>query len=275
LGQPQSGPFMLIRLGLAAVLMVGATRQDLAQTPAGGTATMHITGHLPDSLKQRLPMGMGLDALDMTVTYATDGSRIGAVMAVNLGSAMPTMAGMSVHVVIGAGSDTVRLGIVLPPEAASMMGGGSGIEMDLPLNAIPPIPMAGIDSAFTKLAVTTSARSLNTSSKVAGIRCEEWEVIVGADTSHQCLVATPPIVSGLQRRLFSSPALSQLQAVLGTIAGNNAKLFGGREMTAIRSSSNGMHMELVDFKPGTPDPALLTLPAGLKSMGGGMPGFGG
>lgn len=244
-----------------------------AQAPAGGTATIAMSMRPgPDNpAAAMLPAGT---ALTMEMIYRTDGTR--AMIETVIGGSIPMIEGMRSIVQFRFGSDTVVVASVLPPQMAASAGmPGTRMEMTLPsMAAMLPGQQAKRDSA-THAAESAVYRSLGTTSTVAGLRCEEWEIITAADTTRTCAIPTPPALAALSEKFSKAGGMASMLSQGPRLDAISKKAYNGRAMTAIRTDSpaNGLHMELTGFTVGAPSPESMELPAGLQSIA--MPGGGG
>ena len=258
-------------LSLALLLAPPATLA--AQDLPAGTITMQMRVHLPDSLKTPIPLG---NDINVQMSIMSDGHRL--AMEVVPGASVPMLAGMRVLVTFTLGADSVHVGILLPPDLAASAGGSTGMRLDLPiatLGGANPLVARLLDSIGRT--VTDSGRqamphptyrSLGSSATVAGITCEEWEVVIQSDTIQTCVIPTPPALLALQQHVMSMPGVQRMMARIPGVADMRKEAYGGREMTAIRTenSRRGLHIELTSYRAGVPDATRLELPAGLQPM---------
>ena len=243
-----------------------------AQAPTAGTATFHMSVHPAEAS----PVTPGVPAgtvLETDITYITDGHRFGMEMIQTL-STMPQLSGMRTLMIFTPGSDTVHMGILYSPEMAATIG-SPGSRMDLTMAALTTAgeaSSAAMDSIIRVHAHQTY-RALGTTATVAGIVCQEWEIVAGADTSRTCVIPTPPALASVQDQLKTLAAGIPMVKMAGLDA-MQKDAYGGQALMAIRTISPkmGMTMELTSFKVGAPDPSRLELPAGLQVMP--MPGGG-
>jgi hypothetical protein len=264
-----------------SVLCLFAAASPLAAQAAVGTVEFKMSVHVPESAGVPVPGGT---FVTMQMTAMSDGHRV-AMEIVPTVLSSPT-SGMLIRMLFTPGSDSIHLGIIFPPEMAAAAGGGSGMRMDGPISMLGggnPLLAGIMDSvgkamkdSLAKGGVRPSARSLGTTSTVAGISCEEWESVAMGDTTRTCVIPTPPAVQALQDQFKSKSGMGALMGQIPGMAEMEKTAYGGRAMTPVRMDSRrtGMHMEFVKYTPGAPDPARMELPAGLRQMPG-MPGGGG
>jgi hypothetical protein len=238
--------------------------------------------HLPESAGLPVPGG---SFVTMQMTAMADGHRVAMeIMPTVLSS--PMMTGMVIRMIFTPGSDSMHLGIIFPPAIAAAAGGSTGMRMDAPMSMIGagnPLLAGLMDSigkamkdSLAKSGVRPNARSLGTTSTVAGVSCEEWESVAMGDTTRTCVIPTPPAVQALQDQFKSKSGMGALMGQIPGMAEMEKTAYGGRAMTPVRMDSRrtGMHMEFVKYTPGAPDPARMELPAGLTPMPAGMSGGG-
>jgi hypothetical protein len=261
---------------IASCIAFSPLSAQIAQT---GTITIGMHVKLPDSLKTPVPLTGGLD---IQLTLLSDGHRVALDLTLGGNPALPMLEGARLHALYQPGTDTVHAGVLLPPALAGMANGAAGFRVDLPLTALDSMKRTAshvMDSIGTKLAdslrvkmPTVTYRSLGTTATVAGVRCEEWETVAGADTIDNCVIPTPaPIKAALDFIKQASGAQQMLDQVPGLAAATKAA-YGGRDMMPIRSTNarTGMRMELLKYSSTPPDAALLDLPAGLQPLPSGM-----
>ncbi len=241
----------------------------LAAQAGTATWTLHVT--LPDSLA---PMTQGIHEIDLQMTVATDGQRM--AMQINPGAQMaaqiPTvdLAAARVQMFLPAGSDTVQLGLVLPPEIAGAMGVSLGYRFDLPFDAIPdPTRLAdSITSTVERDRDSTEFIDSGARETVAGIPCEVWKVTSTRDTLGveltMCLAQPTPALESMTKAMERRfPSIASLREKFADSA--RAK-FGGRDLMPIRIRVGGnqdVRVELQSISDQAPDAAFFTLPVGL------------
>ncbi len=251
-----------------------------AQQPIAGSATWHLTMPTPQG---NPAAGMLGSTIAMDMTASTDGRHIALEMVMDTSQAM--MAGMRTIMEMTVGDDTIHLGVILPATLAGAAGGSPGFRIDMPMSQIAAMtPMLGglRDSAAAKLVDSVGAKAaqtqyhpLGTTAVVAGLTCENWDLISTTDTTHTCVVPTPPELTALQMQFATAMGAQKLLAQIPGLATMTEHAYGGRKMTAIAVSvsGGGMHMELTRVSATPPDPSVFTLPADLRPMP--MPGGGG
>ena len=269
---------------LAAAILLATASPVTAQGGATGTATFQMKVRMPESVQAVMPQG---ENISMHMILMTDGHRIAMEILSDIGQS--ATGATHVRMIFSAAGDSVHVGIFLPPEAAAAMGGASGMRMDLPISMVGASnPLFGHMMDSIGKSMTDSAgkpvqkpsyRSLGTSATVAGIRCEEWEIVGMGDTTRTCVIATPPALVALQQRLKTMSGMQGVIAQIPGMADMEKAAYGGRQMTAIRTETvkTGLHLELTSFTAAAPDAALFELPSDMQVMpmpgkpGGGAP----
>ena len=251
---------------LVACIAIGAASLAAQDTIAVGTATFHLKMHAPPNSAAVLG-----DELEMDMTGATDGQRVAMHMVM---TGAGTMAGLDTRMIFTLGADTVHIGIVMPPALANGM---PGMRMDMPtamLGANNPMLGHVMDSVSNAMKDATF-RALGTTSTVAGVSCAEWEMVAGTDTTRTCVIPASPALLALQARVKQMSGFDAMLTQLPGMATLTRNAYGGRAMTAIRTSNarTGLVMELVSFAAGMPDKSVFELPANLQVMP--FPGGGG
>jgi hypothetical protein len=256
----------ICRLPLLLVLAIAPP--VAAQSGASGSVTFEITTQLPASSPAVATIGSDIT---MQMTMRTDGHRV--VMDMIPSMSQSPVTGMQIKMVFAAGTDSVHIGILLPPEVAAA-GGSIGMRMDGPMSMIGSASSLrdGMMDSVSKVMGTPTYRSLGKTSTVAGISCEEWETVAMGDTTSTCVIATPPAVQALQDQFKTMTGVGAMMAQIPGMAELEKAAYGGRAMTAIRTinTKRGMRMELTNYTPGPPDATQMDLPAGLQWMP--MPG---
>lgn len=246
-----------------------------SQGPLVGTVTVNTHITIPDSLRSKAPIG---DAVDLQVTVMSDGHRYAA----DLGT-MTTIAGlppMHLHFVFATMNDTLNFGVVLPSELAALAGGAPGFRIDIPRRMVDSLAGAVhgaigkvLDSMGSKLVDSirkampqVTYRSLNRSSTVGGMSCEEWQTIARADTVNLCLIPTPPAIVAMKQHVLDMLTSQQSLKDLVAIVDAGRQAMGGRDMMAIRTeyTKMGMRMELASYTAGVPAASQFDIPANLQ-----------
>ena len=256
--------------------LIAATLFAAPLAAQSGTTVWSMRMKLPDSAQAKAG---GLSELDMRMTMATDGSRLG--MQVDFAESMATavpgvdLSTVRLNAVVHANGDSASIGIIFPPELAAQMGGGIGLRVDM---AIPDkfdgVPVPNIDSMMAanqgqEPTVTNTGRR----STIAGVSCEEWEVTpkVPADSTtfggkmHLCVAESLP---GM--KAFNSLVEKYLPDVgidFSEFKERGKKWFGGREMTPIRmvmGEAQEMVFQLESSTTTAPDASFFVLPEGLQ-----------
>jgi hypothetical protein len=258
------------------LLSLASTVPAMAQSNAAGRVTFQVTVHIPDSMATAMPIR---GEISMQMDLMTDGKQV-AFELVPSAAAIP--AGMRIKLIYPLGGDSVHVGVMLPPEMTGMTGGAPGLRMDLPtsmMSASNPL-LAGIMDSAAKKATDAAGkppryRKLGTTSTVAGLRCEEWEAVVNTDTTLTCVIPTPSALLAMQAQFKKASGMGDLMDKIPGMADLQKQAYNGAQVTPIRmsNSKSGMHMELLSYTPGAPNPDVFTLPANLQAMP--MPGGGG
>lgn len=263
---------------LFALLVVTAAPLA-AQNGVAGSATIQLSIHLPDSTKvPGVPIPISGD-LTTQMTFMTDGMRLAMEVLPNMSGTGPG-AGMRVKLVFSPAGDTIHIGMILPPELAKAAGGAPGMRIDMPvsmLGAANPLFGRLMDSVARTMTdslgkAMPTYRALGTTAVVAGIRCQEWEMVVRADTTRSCVIPTPPALLVLQEKFKDMTGMATLMAQIPGIASLQKEAYGGKQVVPLRTvnSKTGMRMELTAFTAGAPDPAVFELPSDLQVIP--MPG---
>lgn len=252
-------------------LLVAIAPPLVAQEMPTGSVTLKMSVTVPDSIKAAAAVGRNID---MRMTIATDGRRLAMVVLPSTGQ--PMTDGMEFRIIYTFGGDSVQVGVLLPPAMAAVPGGSPGMRMDMPLSMLgagSPLLGTMMDSIGKKMTdslgrplAAPTFRSLGTSASVAGVTCQEWEVVGMGDTTRTCVIPTPPTLIALQERLLATTGLRGMMAQIPGLANIEQSAYGGRKMTAIRTTTvkSGLHVELVSYSTSIPDEATFTLPADLK-----------
>jgi hypothetical protein len=261
------------RLSLFALTFASLTVALPAQS---GTTVWSMRMKMPDSLAAKAG---GLSEIDMRMTLATDGRRLG--FQVDLGDAMAAampgvdLSSVRFNAIVHADGDSASVGIILPPELAASMGGGIGLRIDAAIpDTIPGVNVPDMDSLMNANQ-GEEPKVVNTgqNSTVAGISCEEWEVsaMVPSDSApfgdkiKLCLAESVPAL-----RAFTSlfeKYMPDLGVDFGEMKQLGQKWFGGRDLVAIRTvmGENGeIVVQLESSSNAAPDASFFTLPDGLQ-----------
>lgn len=257
--------------------LIAATLLLVAPLAAqSGTTVWSMRMKLPDSTRAKAG---GLSEIDMRMTLATDGNRLGMQIdfAEGMATAMPgfDLSSIRVNAIVHAGGDSASVGVILPPELAAMMGGGIGMRLDVPVpDKFDGLPVPNLDSIMEanqgeEPNVTNTGRT----STVAGVSCEEWEMTSRTpsdstpfdDRVQLCLAENLPAM-----RAFTSLVekyLPDLGVDFSEFKERGKKWFGGRELTAIRmvmGANQEMVLQLESSTSTAPDASFFTLPEGLQ-----------
>jgi hypothetical protein len=231
---------------------------------------------MPDTLSARAG---GLSEIDMRMTMATDGERLG--MQVDFAETMATaitgfdLSAMRLNAVVHSGGDSVSIGIIMPPEMAAMTGGGIGMRLDMAIpDKLEGFPVPNFDSLMAENqgeepVVTNTGRTM----MVAGVRCEEWDItpqqpadsIPFGGAMHICVAENIPSVEAFTT--VAEKYLPDMGFDFGKLKEQGRKWFGGRELTAIRmvmGHDEEIVFQLESSSNTAPDPSFFTLPDGLQ-----------
>jgi hypothetical protein len=241
-----------------------------------GTTVWSMRMKMPDTLSARAG---GLSEIDMRMTMATDGERLGMQVdfAETMASAVPgfDLSAIRFNTVVHGGGDSVSIGIILPPEMAAMTGGGIGMRLDMAIpDKLEGFPVPNFDSLMAENqgeepVVTNTGRTM----MVAGVRCEEWDItpqqpadsIPFGGAMHLCVAENIPAVKAFTT--VAEKYLPDMGFDFGKLKERGRKWFGGREMTAIRmvmGHDEEIVFQLESSSNTAPDPSFFTLPDGLE-----------
>ena len=248
-----------MRRHLCAVLVACCAAAPLSGQ--AGAVTFSIRGEMPDSTP--VP---GMGEIDVLITAATDGERIG--MQLNLAPGAMIM-GMDLsdgrfQAVIEPGRDSIALGLIMPPSLALQMGINLGYRIDFQL---PDSTFSLSDSAEAEFTMKVdSAKPVDTGRRdtVAGHSCEVWQQIEKADTVTFCLAEMPAAITNLSEAFklrFPSPP-----EMFNKALEQRDEIFGGRNLFPVRIVMTGkesMTMEIISISDQAPDDSFFTLPIDL------------
>jgi hypothetical protein len=252
---------------LAAGVLAGASPQvATAQESEAGTAVMLMRVTMPDSVPQL--QQAGLSELGMRLTYATDGQRV--AMQMQFESAQAAMGvpldDVLLHAIWSPSTDSVQIGLTLPLEMMTQLGGGAGFAFAFVLPDSINLPVALGDSMqATANNMKFAYRDLGTTATVAGVTCREYEMVSDSVTANVCL-AKPPVALAAINRMFER--LPLIGAMLESVTARQRELIGTDDIFTIRMDGampggGAMHMELASFSTTMPDASYFTLPPGL------------
>lgn len=241
-----------------------------------GTTVWSMRMKMPDSLAAKAG---GLSEIDMRMTMATDGSRLGMQLdfSESMAAAVPgfDLSSIRVNAIVHAGGDSASVGIIFPPELAAQMGGGIGMRLDLPIpDKFDGLPVPNLDSLMeANEGEEPNIANTGRTSIVAGVSCEEWEMTprVPADSTpfggkfQLCVAENVP---GM--KAFTSAVEKYLPDIgidFSEFRERGKKWFGGREMTAVRmvmGDNQDIVFQLESSTNTAPDASFFTLPDGLQ-----------
>ncbi|MGH7594610.1 MAG: hypothetical protein ACRELE_12275, partial [Gemmatimonadales bacterium] len=247
------------------ILIVGpvlAGNSLFAQAGVAGTATYHMKMHLPDAVAAKA----GSAEVDMQMIGATDGHRFAMDMVMGGDG---RMAGMETKIIFTIGGDSVHIGLMMPPLLAAQSG-MAGTRMDLPVSMMGAgnPTLAGILDSVSKAIVNPIFRALGTTAVVGGLKCAEWEMVAGNDTTRTCVIPMPAPILALKETMSTVSGMQALLANLPGMAEMQRKAYDGKPMIPLRTTNTrtGMTMEFVSFVPGPPVASAFELPADLRTM---------
>jgi hypothetical protein len=265
---------MTMRARLFALLGLAFTTTAL---PAqSGTTVWSMRMKMPDSIAAKAG---GLSEIDMRLTMATDGNRLG--MQVDFSESMATaipgvdLSSIRMNAVVHAGGDSASIGMIFPPELAAQMGGGIGMRIDV---AIPDnfdaLRVPDMDSLMEagqgeEPTVTNTGRT----SMVGGVQCEEWEMTPTTSTDSMpfgdkmllCLAEDLPAMKAFNALV--EKYLPDMGLDFDELKEQAKKYFGGREMVPVRmifGTNQDMVLQLESSSNTAPDASFFTLPEGLQ-----------
>lgn len=252
----------------AAALLAAATllAAPVAAQEEGGTLVTLMRISLPDTLPAGVP-AVGLNELAMRVTSASDGRRVATQLSFDGTEAamgLPLEA-LTLHAIWDAATDSVKIGLTLPPELMEMLGGGAGLAFAMVLPDTIPAPPGMTDSLMLQMAnAGVGFRDLGRDAVVGGLPCREYEMTSDSLTAQVCLGPRPAGLALMDSLLARVPGLGAMMEawreqqveMLGTTG------LGTMRMTA-DMDNGGFHMELASYTPGRPDPGLFVLAPGL------------
>jgi hypothetical protein len=242
-----------------------------------GTAVWQMRMQLPDSIAAQTG---GMSTIDMRFTAAADGDLAGFQVdfgpEMNVTGPMPIdLSQIRIQAVMNAATDSVAIGIVLPPEIAAMAGGGIGFRLDFAMPTPDAIGAMIPDSLLDQMRTAaekdeSGAENTGVTSVVAGITCEEW-IFTPPPSGDQdqvirmCLAESPPAMKAFSD-IFNR-MVPEAQNPLAEFRKMGQERFGGRDMTAMRTTMTGtlnMTVELLSLSNDSPGPSFFALPIDLQ-----------
>ena len=253
-------------LGLAC--LTGRPAAARAQDAGTGTAVMLARITMPDS--SGALTRIGLDELAMRWTYATDGRR--AAMHLQFEGTQVVM-GMPledilIHLIFDPATDSLAIGVTLPPDLMTQLGGGIGFAFGFVLPDSLALPSSFGDSILVNMTdADFSYRELGTADTVAGVPCRNYEMSGNGAVSNVCLGEPPAALAAINRMMEQMPGIG---AGFKAISKRQRELLGTDDYFTLRMNSTfqggGMTLELASATAGPPDPGFFTLATGLGPL---------
>lgn len=247
----------------AALLSAAA---PVAAQDVGGTAVSLMRISLPDTLPSAVPQ-MGLNEISLRLTYGTDGRKVASLMQFEqMDAAMGVpLDAVLMHMIWDSVTDSVQIGLTLPPELMESLGGGEGFAFTFLLPDSLPVPADLGDSLLVTMNnANLTYRDLGTSATVAGLPCREYQMVSDSMTANVCLGPRP---AGLQLAYELMDRLPMLSELMAAWREQERELIGQESLATLRMTGDmgtgGFHMELASYKAGRPDASLMTLSPGL------------
>jgi hypothetical protein len=217
--------------------------------------------------------------MDIRMTAATDGPLTGFQLDFGpemvLGANVPfDFTQMRVQAILNAVTDSLSVGIIIPPELAAMAGGGIGFRFDLAIPDPEALREMIPDSLVGEIEQATEedgARFENTGTTavVAGVACEEWLVTPIQEDEvgrvRMCLAEPPAAMRTLldSYKQFLPDADNPFSALLT----KGRQRFGGRDLLAMRvmiEGVNPMTFEVISISDTSPGVGFFELPIDLE-----------
>lgn len=244
--------------------LLGAAAPVAAQD-AGGTGVTLMRISLPDTLPAAMSQ-VGLNEINMRITYGTDGRRVASMMQFEqMGPAMGIpLDAVLMHMIWDSTTDSVQIGLTLPPELMESLGGGGGFAFAFVLPDSLPVPPGMGDSLMVAMEyANASYRDLGTTATVAGLSCREYEMVTDSLTANVCLGQRPPGLKTMYTLLDRLPVVNEVMAAWRK---QERDLLGQEGLATFRMTGDmgtgGFHVELASYTAGA-DPALFVLAPGL------------
>ncbi len=251
-------------LTLLGAALLGSVAPVAAQD-AGGTGVTLMRISLPDTLPAAMSQ-VGLNEISMRITYGTDGRRVASMMQFEqMGPAMGIpLDAVLMHMIWDSTTDSVQIGLTLPPELMESLGGGGGFAFAFVLPDSLPVPPGMGDSLMVAMDnANASYRDLGTTATVAGLSCREYEMVTDSVTAKVCLGQRPPGLQLAYDLVERLPVISELMAAWRK---QERELLGQEGLATFRMTGDmgtgGFHVELASYTAGA-DPALFVLAPGL------------
>lgn len=264
---------ILSRAALAVALVAPAV------AGAQGTLVFAMTGQLPDTVKQ-MSQGMSPESIDLRMTFAYDGNRTAMQLQAGPEMVIPgatfDISSIRLNVIFSKVTDSMHIGVVLPPEITAQLGGGIGFRVDLKIPDSLPMPGGlSVDSIMAETTDTmTLPKGVNTgrTARVAGMTCEEWEFTIPegqtemGETIAMCLTANQGLMKQMMDDFMNMPMMRGFK--MEKLHARTREMFGGRDLIPIRmvmrEGTKSFKFELVSLSNGAPDASFFTLPVDLQ-----------
>jgi hypothetical protein len=251
---------------LLGAVVTGVATPAIAQD-AGVTMVTLMRISLPDSLPAAVSQ-TGLNELTLRMTYGTDGRRVASQMTFDqMAPAMGIpLEAVMMQLIWDSETDSVQIGLTLPPELMEALGGGGGFAFAFTLpDSVPALPgMTGDSLAITLGNANLAFRDLGTSATVAGLPCREYDMVSDSLTAKVCLGQRPAGMETMYTLIDRLPLMGEVMAMWRK---QERELLGQENLATFRMSGDmgtgGFHMELASYTPGRPDASLFTLAPGL------------
>lgn len=262
-------PRQLRTIALLGAALAGITAPATAQDE-GGTMVTLMRISLPDSLPAQVSQ-TGLNEINLRMTYGTDGRRVASQLTfdqMNATMGIPLDAVM-MQLIWDSVTDSVQIGLTLPPELMEALGGGGGFGFGFVLpDSLPEMPGMTDDSLAILMGnANVTFRDLGTSTTVAGFPCREYKMVTDSLTADVCLGQRPPGMETMYALIDRLPVMGQVMAMWRK---QEQELLGQQGLATFRMSGDmgtgGFRMELASYTPGRPDASLFTLAPGLGPL---------
>lgn len=253
---------------LALVGLIGTPASSRAQQSGAGTAVMLARIAMPDTMPTLSQIG--LSDLAMRWTYATDGRRV--AMQVQFEGSQQVMGtpldDMLIHLIFDPATDSLAVGVTLPPDLMTQLGGGIGFAFGFVLPDSLALPSSFGDSILVNMTgADLSYRDLGTADTVAGVPCRNYEMSGNGTTAEVCLGQPPAALAAMNRMMEQLPVIG---TAFRKLAARQRELLGHDDLFTIRMHSNfeggGFDLQLASATAGPPDPGFFTLASGLGPL---------
>lgn len=250
---------------LTLACLAGSPTIARAQEAEAGTAVMLMRLSLPDTMAALKQTGLG--EMAMRMTYATDGRRV--AMQVQFEAAQSVLGvpldDVLIHAIFDPATDSMKIGLTLPPDMMASLGGGIGFAFAFVLPDTIALPTTMGDSLQVALATAQfSYRDLGTVDTVGGVPCRAYEMVTDSATATVCLARPPAALAAVNRMMERLPLIGP---AFQNVSARQRELLGHDDLFTIRMTGafqgGGMDLELASATSGPPDPGFFTLAAGL------------